>query len=338
MHRLAVRLLSALVCVSLPAMAPAAAEVTRTLRVELPAGSSGPFAIENLAGSMKVVRGSGAAVVAIATVHAEDQSLADAMRFEEVRGGVERPTWRVRYPLDRQDTLRYPGGTTTKYDGHRVSVSSGSGVLLYADVEIQVPARRVEAHFRNVVGPLRAEGIEGTLRFDTDGGDVKLDGVRGEVRADTGSGDVKVTGGEGSLTCDTGSGDCDISGFHGEQVVCDVGSGHVRALEIDVEEFDADTGSGNVELAVSGGRLARVSADTGSGDVTLRLGPDASFEALADQGSGDITNRYADAQPILKHKELIGYRRGDGRIRITVDTGSGDFTIEPGNPTASNHK
>ena len=71
-------------------------------------------------------------------------------------------------------------------------------------------------------------------------------------------------------------------------------------------------------------------ADTGSGNVTLRLGPDASFEAFASQGSGEIRNRYADAEAIVKMKELVGYRRGDGRIRIEVDTGSGNLTLDPG--------
>ncbi len=98
----------------------------------------------------------------------------------------------------------------------------------------------------------------------------------------------------------------------------------------DIEEFRAGTGSGNVRLENKGSRLARVKADTGSGNVTLRLAADAAFEALADQGSGDISMGYKDAQAIVKHKEVIGYRRGDARIKIDVDTGSGDLTIEPG--------
>ena len=56
----------------------------------------------------------------------------------------------------------------------------------------------------------------------------------------------------------------------------------------------------------------------------------ASFEALADQGSGDINMGFKDAQAIVRHKEVIGYRRGDAHIKIDVDTGSGDLTIEPG--------
>jgi hypothetical protein len=61
----------------------------------------------------------------------------------------------------------------------------------------------------------------------------------------------------------------------------------------------------------------------------LRLSPQASFEALADQGSGDLRMAYKDAQPIVKGREVVGYRRGDSKIRISVNTGSGDLEIEP---------
>lgn len=345
---------------------PAAAESTRTLRLELTGDSTHPFAVENLAGTMRVAPGAGDAVVAVATVHAESDELAASMRFEQVRNEKGVPTLRVRYPVDRHTTFRFPqgkdqgtgsflagflglSGSNVKYDGQRVSVSSGHGVLLYADVEVQVPKKTLDATFKNHVGPMHGQGVQGKVRFDTGSGNVTLKQVSGEVVADTGSGDVTASDVEGSFSCDTGSGECDLTGFKGESVKCDTGSGDVnlrsvtaRRIAVDTgsgdvhvdqaeaEEFDADTGSGSIELEARGARLTRVDADTGSGDVTLRLGPDASFEAVADQGSGRIVSRYADTQPILKGKELVGYRRGDAKARIRVETGSGDLILEPG--------
>lgn len=343
------------------------AETTRTIRLELPAGDAGHFAVENLAGTMRVAPGSGSVLVAIATIHAEDDDLANAMKFERVLDKKGVPTLRVRYPLDRESSIRYPargnrdggilgglfgGGsnTRTEYDGEQVKVSDNRGVLLYADVEVQVPRQALaNATFRNHVGPLESHDVDGKIVFDTGSGDVTLDRVKGEIKADTGSGDVKASDLEGSFTCDTGSGNCDVTGFKGEKVACDVGSGDVtirdvdakfvdvdtgsgdvRIIDGDIEAFQADTGSGDVRLENRGARLTRVTADTGSGDVTLRLAPGASFEAMADQGSGDINMGFKDAQAIVRHKEVIGYRRGDARIKIDVDTGSGDLTIEPG--------
>jgi Toastrack DUF4097 len=332
-------------------------ETTRTLRVELK-NPSAAFAVENLAGRMRITAGSGDAVVAVATLHAESDDWAAAVRFEEVSGEHGVPTLRVRYPLDRETHYRYPGSkerfsghSETRYEGRRVRVSGNSGILLYADVDVQVPRRGVEAKFRNAFGPMEAAGLEGTLAFDTGSGRLDLEDLRGDILADTGSGDVKAALLEGSFRCDTGSGECDITGFRGDRLSLDSGSGDVRVKDVhakrlaadtgsgtvkvaaaEVEELTLDTGSGDVEVEAAGATLARVKADTGSGTVKLRLGPEATFEARASLGSGDIVNRYPDAQPILRKREVVGYRRGDARIRIDVDTGSGDLVLEPGPP------
>ena len=349
---------------ALAAVSVASAETTRTVRVELSADALGHFAVENLAGTMRVVPATGRTVVAVATVHAETEALASSVKFEQVAGKMGVPTLRVRYPLDEESTLRYPGrrkeagfldsmfggsSSIAEYDGHKVKISERSGVLLYADVEVQVPRHLDNAVFRNLVGFLEGKGLEGKILFDSGSGDITIASVKGEIKTDTGSGDVRASDAGGSYSCDTGGGDCDLTGFSGVSVHCGVGSGNVTVRKVkalrmdvdtgsgdvhvtegDVEEFLADTGSGSVHLENQGSRLARVKAGTGSGDVVLRLAPDASFEALADRGSGDLTVLYKDAQPIVRHKEVIGYRRGDARTKIDVDTGSGDLTIEPG--------
>jgi DUF4097 and DUF4098 domain-containing protein YvlB len=240
--------------------------------------------------------------------------------------------------------------TNTKYDGQRVKISSGSGVLVYADIEIRLPHGAADGSFRNFVGRIEAAQIEGgKLLFDTASGSVTLDKIEGDVQADAGSGDVKASHLHGSFKCDTGSGNCTLDGFDGEAVRCDVGSGDirlssvrahqvrtdagsgdVRAVDIDAEEIVTDSGSGDVDMTTKGTRLVRVKSEAGSGDLKLRLGSDASFEAYADQGSGEIVNRYADAQPIVKDKEVIGYRRGSAKTRIDFEAGSGDLVLEPG--------
>jgi hypothetical protein len=347
---------------------PVAAEVTRTVKVELQGDPGRPFGVENLAGTMTVRASDGNAVVAVATVHAESQALADTVRFEQVVGETGVPTLRVRYPMDQHRTFRYREGRDggggsgwlaslfdgwangVKYDGHRVQVSSRHGALLYADVEVQVPRRDIDGRFRQVVGSLGARDVQGRARFDTGSGNLTIDRARGEIKADTGSGNVKASGVEGRFDCDTGSGNCEITGFKGELLECDTGSGEVTIrdaaarqisadtgsgtidMEADVEEVKADTGSGDVRLQNRGRRLSRVIVDTGSGSVRLRLGPEASFEVLADTGSGDVVSRYEDAQPIVRRKEVVGYRRGTAQARISVDTGSGDVVVEPGLP------
>ena len=339
-------------------------ESTRTLKKEIPA--SGAFAIENLAGSMKVLPGDVSVVQVTATVHAENAEVAGKISLEQVRNDKGVSTLRVHYPIEEYRSIRYPssrreeetggfladlfGGNNSEieYDHHKVRVSSTKGVLLYVDVEVSVPRRSVEGAFYNHVGKLTGEGIEGTLLFDTASADVTVSKIRGDVTVDVGSGDVDAASIEGNLHIDTGSGDCQVDNFNGQtasldtgsgdikihsatgrRIAADTGSGDVIVQQADVEEFKADTGSGDVEFTSSGNRLRTISADTGSGDVTLHLGPDATFEAMADQGSGDLTSRYQDAQPIIEDREVVGYRRGDSKIHIDVETGSGDCVITP---------
>jgi hypothetical protein len=352
------------------AAAPASADVTRSLKGEIAPGASQSWAVENLAGIMKVVPGSGSSVTATVTVHAESDDVASLIKVEQVTGEKGRMTLRVIYPIDKHGTFRYPGDKRSsagswigelfggdsnfEYGGQKVKVSGSKGLLLYADIEVQVPARLGQGLLRNYIGRLEAKGLEGTLKFDTSSGDMDLKGLKGTIGADTGSGDVNISDVHGTLDCDTGSGDISIEDFDGDllkgdvgsgditiragaitKVVLDTGSGDVSLKGGDVEELLADTGSGDVILDVGAARLKHVKADTGSGDVTLRLSPDASFEAYVDQGSGDMENRFADATPIVKGREVIGYKRGDGRTKIDIDTGSGDFTLEPGTASAS---
>lgn len=363
----------------------AVADSTKTVTATLAVPSAGAFVIENLAGRMTVLPGDGEAVAVTATVHAESEALASAVRIEQTRDRDGLPALRVIYPLDRDRRIRYPyaddardgggdhrhrhgvlvrtdaetghshwwsdfgfSGSTVEYDERRVRVSASSGTLVYADVEVRVPKRAVEATFRNFVGALEAEGLEGRIVLDTTRGAITARRLSGDVKADTGSSDVLAETVSGSFLCDTGSGDCVISGFEGKALDCDTGSGDVRVSDVkaerlradtgsgdvhadraDVEEFNGDTGSGSIEAKLIGGHLRRVRADTGSGDVTLWLPADASFDAEADQGSGELTCAFADAREIKGYRKAVGYRRGDERTRITIDTGAGDAIIKP---------
>lgn len=326
------------------------AETTRTVRATLSPDAAARFAVENLAGTMTVTGGDGTAVEAVATIHAEDAELAATVSIDQVAGRDGRPTLRVRYPVDDHRTFRYPGSgsSTVEYADRKVKVSSSSGVLLWAEVEVRVPRHVDDAAFYNMVGALHADSFAGTVRLDTASADITAKDVGGRVTADTGSGDVRAEMANGFFSCDTGSGDCVLKRFEGDEVSCDTGSGDIEARDVvarrlradtgsgdvhvenaDVEDVTADTGSGSVTVQLTGTRARRVSADTGSGDFTVQLPADAGFELDADLGSGDIVNGFADAQPVVHKRTVIGYRRGDGRVRISADLGSGSVTVSP---------
>ena len=330
---------------------PLGAESTRTLRLELSGDPAKLFSVENLAGRMQVRPTGGTKVSVVATVHAETDALARAMRLNQVVGEQGEPALRVIYPEQR---VRYPQGggwgtSDSKYDGgKRFTVSEHSGPLLYADLTVEVPSSAIDGRFRNVVGNLAAEGLNGHVRLDTASGNVSATRLKGDIKADTGSGDVSASDIAGRFNCDTGSGTCTLQGFEGELLQLDTGSGEIHVSGAKAQTVKADTGSGEIALQLADAReivadtgsggvvidcqcpaLTRVKVDTGSGDVTLRVPEGAGFELRADQGSGDLLSGFKDAEAITRRREVVGYRRGNAQTRIDVDTGSGDVRIEP---------
>ncbi|MEP6769720.1 MAG: DUF4097 family beta strand repeat-containing protein [Acidobacteriota bacterium] len=343
------------------AAGPLHAEATRVLRFEAPVGA---FAVENLAGRMSIRAGTGDRAVVVATVHAETEALAAAVRLESVKGDGPGQTIRVRYP-DGERTILYRGSHGSNdsflvglftdhfqgkfsYDGRSMQVSSTRGRLLYADVEVEVPARDLEAAFRNRVGAVSATGLSGRLSFDVASADLRLDHLQGDIRLSGSSGDVLADDIRGSWTSDFSSGDVVLERFSGERadfhsssgdvrigsidaasLSLDTSSGELRITDAEIGDVSLHTGSGDIRIESRGRRLARLHARTGSGDVEVRLPREASFDAHATLSSGDMHVGFTDGTATVRSGDMIAYRRGDGAAKIDVQAGSGNLTIEP---------
>jgi hypothetical protein len=339
------------------------AEATRTLRREIPNAASRGVAIENLLGTMRVTAAAGDAIVVVATVHAEDDTLASSVRLEEVRGDGGVPTLRVRYPTaprvlryrssDRDDDdwdgfLMFGDRDSERYDGHRYRISARRGTLLYADVEVQLPAHAAGATFRELVGELVADGLEGKLAFRVNSADVRLSRLRGDIDVSGSSGDTRASRISGTWRSEFSSGDCKLEEFEESSVLFHTSSGDVDARDVvadrlsvetssgdarirdaDVRELQSNASSGDLSFESSGRRLVRVRANSSSGDVHLALATDASFHAEADQSSGDMRVRFDDGERRYRSGDLVSFRRGTGGADIQVTTSSGDFTIDP---------
>lgn len=355
---------SALLIGSFLALAPAssrAADTVRTLKAELSGPDAAHFAVDNLVGTMRISAGSGAAVTVVATVYAESAELADAVRLERVAGEGGAAALRVRYPYDKVSTFRYrapsddgdlvgawASSSDYDYDGHHVRVSRGRGKWLHADLEIQVPAGRLRAGFRNLEGLLEADGLQGQLHFEVSSADMRLLRLDGDIELDGSSGDVRARDIKGNWKSDFSSGDTDLDGFEGgslsfeassgdivlrsvraKKADFDTSSGDVRLVDANLEEFSAKATSGDVALQAVGSGLKQVRITTSSGDVHLRLPAAAAFEVDADQSSGDMVVGFSDGESVNRHENLVGYRHGAGGARIRVKTSSGDLTISP---------
>jgi putative adhesin len=359
MHRKTLSIL--LFCASPLAVAPVSGEVTRMLRVEIPDAARNAFAVENLVGRMRVTSGGGEAASVIATVHAEDAALANTIRLEQATGDPGKVVVHVHYP-ESERSLRYPAGNEDggwvlgllsvgeglRYQGRRFRVSRSSGRLLYVDLEVHLPARVADGTFRNQVGRLDANGVEGKITFDVDSADLRLERLRGDVALHGTSGDIKASDITGTWDSTFTSGDCTMRGFRGESLAFHTTSGDVEARDVqatrlrirstsgdysirdaDVEDVEASATSGNVELDQRSTRLARLRLEATSGDVLLLLPREASFEAVASATSGDVNVRYDDVTFLRHDREPARYRHGSGGAQIEVRTTSGNLTIKP---------
>jgi hypothetical protein len=350
---------AALVLVIAPVGASAQTAERRTL-------SGRDVAIYNLAGVLKVEGGSGSDVVVEITRRGADAS---QLRIEtgEIRN---RQTLRVIYPDRRihWEGSRTGGGwwgssrtTVSVADdgtfgdngdhglfgrGHRVEISSRDGLEASADLRVIVPeGKRLAVHL--AVGEATVSNVNGDLVVDVHAASVTTTGTKGRLSLDTGAGDVRVTDAEGDVDLDSGSGGVTLERVRGARLRLDSGSGRVRGAEIAVDDLDVDSGSGSVDLRAvradaiiidsgSGSvgldlraNVRSLRVDAGSGSVTITAPPNLDAELVAETGSGGIDIDF----PITLRKRERGYlagRIGEGKGRITIDSGSGEVVIRKG--------
>lgn len=324
-------------------------------------------AIYNLVGELRVEPGSGSDVVVEVRRGGEDSAKLE-IQSGPLRGRetlriiypddvIVMPEWgrgwnttlRVRDDGTFGDDGDISGGRHRGWSGggHEVRITgrSRSGLEAYADLRVAVPKGKTIS-LNLGVGKAFVSNVEGNIRFSVASADVAADRTRGTLRIATGSGNVDLRTATGDVTLETGSGDLTVAGVQGTSLRLETGSGNVtltdgKAGTLHVEtgsgdidatgssgdEVSFETGSGNVDVAlVTTFRSLRV--ETGSGDVTLRVPPTVGAEVELDTGSGDIDLGGLTLQVRrIEHDHITG-TLGDGKGRLSVETGSGNVRLQ----------
>jgi lia operon protein LiaG len=316
-------------------------------------------AVYNLVGELRVEPGSGSDVAVQVT-----RGGADAARLDVQSGPLRgRETLRIIYPEDVislpdwgrgwNTTLRvrddgtFGDGGSWRRDGREVRITGrGRGLEAYADLRVSVPAgKRVALHLgvgkaflSNVDGVLvvdvasadvSAERTRGTLKIDTGSGNVDVRDASGDVSLESGSGDVTATGLHGStkrVRLATGSGNITVTGAEGAELHVETGSGDITVTGAKADELSFETGSGNVDVALTA-TFSALSIQTGSGDVTLRVPPTIGAEVELDTGSGEFDLGGLTIQVRRLQEDHITGTIGDGRGRLSIETGSGNVRL-----------
>ncbi len=247
--------------------------------------------------------------------------------FGEEHGRHERGSW-----FRDGHEVRITGRGRDGLEGYadlRVSVPKGKNVALYLGVG--------KAFVSNVDGMIRvwvasadvaADRTRGSLQIESGSGNVDLRTAAGDVSLATGSGDLTVSGVDGSsLKLETGSGNVTLTDGKAANVHVETGSGDIEATSSSGDELSFETGSGNVNVALVT-TFRTVHIETGSGDVTLKVPPTLGAEVDLDTGSGDIDLGGLTLQVRrIEHDHVQGIL-GDGKGRLSVETGSGDVRLQ----------
>ena len=335
---------------------PAAGQASLAPTRHTLSGSSA--AVYDLAGTVKLVAGSGSDVVVEVTRRGPDAAKLE-VQAGEVRG---RQALRVIFPDDEivypelgrwSNTTMHVRDDGTFGDGRGESRSrrvriegDGDGLEAWADITVSVPRGRQFALYLGV-GAAEVSNVDGDLTIDVGAASVRATGTRGSLKLDTGSGEVVVRDANGTLDIDAGSGGMTFERVSGASLVLDAGSGGITGTDIDVarisfdlgsgrtrlrnvkaQELELDTGSGGVDLGLTSD-VDRLRVESGSGSVTLRLPESLGAEVDIDTGSGDIDSEIPLTVTRRSRGRLVG-RIGDGRGTIQIDAGSGSVRLVRG--------
>jgi len=232
-------------------------------------------------------------------------------------------------------------------DGREVRITgrSRSGLEAFADLHVTVPKGKAVALYLGV-GKAVVTNVDGAIRVWVASADVAADRTRGSLRIQTGSGNVDLRTASGDVGLATGSGDITAAGVDGSRLRLETGSGTItlrdgKAPDVHVEtgsgdidvtatsgdELSFETGSGDVDVALVS-TFSSVHIETGSGDVTLKVPPTLGAEVDLDTGSGDIDLGGLTLQVRRIERDHVRGTLGDGKGRVSVETGSGNVHLQ----------
>jgi hypothetical protein len=200
-----------------------------------------------------------------------------------------------------------------------VKIRTGSG-----DVLAETLAGGLEASTGS--GDINLKGVSGMLEFTAGSGDLVAGEVKCNVRASVGSGDVEIDKVTGDVVFSSGSGDLEIGSSRGG-LKAGSGSGDLEVRD-HVGNAEFKTSSGDV-LLNTGASEGEITVGTSSGDVDIVIYNSDSVDIDLKTAGGAMTSNIPIVVRDATRKRLLG-GSGDGALKISVITSSGDIDIRQG--------
>jgi len=295
---------STILAVALLAAAPGALAQTR-VDERRPAASDGVVAIENPAGSVKVIGWSRDEVQVTGSLGARAEGLNFVARPQrtiiqvEVRGNPQR--------VSSELEIRVPAGS-------RVQIESYSGAIEVRDVNGRVKAESVS-------GSITIAGKADEVEAESVSGAISISGPAKRVRAGSTNASVTIRGSSGVIEAETTNGALEVTGGDFQEARLETVNGSIRfdgslmmGASLDVESVN---GSIELRLPASVGADFTISSYGGAidSDFEVKLGPGR----VRSSRRGD---RHHD-----EHEKEMQFTTGGGGARVTISTLNGRVAL-----------
>jgi DUF4097 and DUF4098 domain-containing protein YvlB len=234
------------------------------------------------------------------------------------------------------------GNCTLSY---RVAVPSGTAL------EIQTSS-----------GEVQLEGNMGALQLSTSSGSIEIQNSNGPVEVQTSSGDIVLQDIQASVVAQNNSGNITVDSVQGDTAELSTSSGNIYLENAQLREAEIKTTSGNAKVSGSIGKLEVQSTsgqvqveneqaqqinlqsrsgniryrgaltgnntiENSSGNVDIQLNDAKNLNIHLSTGSGSLNNAIGLNNQQSSEQEIRG-SVGDGSVKLTVTTGSGNIQLD----------
>lgn len=214
--------------------------------------------------------------------------------------------------------------------GSRVEVevnTEGNPHGVMSQIEVRVPeGSRVEVE--GFASNISVTGITGSVSVETVNGSISVGPGAKEVDAETVNGSVEVGGARERTNAESVNGQVTIRGAKGEVEASTV-NGSVTVTGGDFERAHLETVAGGITFDGGLRGTGCVEAETVSGPVSLTLPAGIAANFTISTFSGSIDSAFGPAPSTHRHtpKKELDFSTGEGGGCVTVNTLSGGITI-----------
>lgn len=211
----------------------------------------------------------------------------------------------------------------------RITVSARRG--RHVRVEVMLPVgTRIAATATS--GDIRVSGTNGEVEAQASSGDIEVTDASDRVSITTISGTIHAARIRGRVRLNGTSADLDASEITGDLDAHTI-SGEVRLSRIVANQVRVETTSGNISYEGTMNATGSYEFQAHSGDIRLEVPPTVQASLQVQTYTGSITSRF----PMLlqpgettqaRRGKKLNFTIGSGGARVTVETFSGDITIE----------